>query len=396
MSDSVGFALKEARRRLGLRVKDVAARTSAKISPSYLSCIENDLRLPSEELLLELGEILGLDRRALYMQLIRVKAPEFLRDQFETPGAPRDPAYEELKELPLEELVRRAAEASEARRELVRLRREVAKHKRTDPAEPRAKSFLADWQQQAARYRMQIEKNVVEAELSLEGDLLLRRHVIGLKPQHGKPPVLAIQHTVRTPYANGESDPDGFKLLEQPSDLSVEIEREPASGGSELVRILFPDGLAAHPRRARRVSYTLQSRIRGAYRMEEGGSSPASADTRADALRDEGGVRATFVVFVDKPCEELDLEIHFPRYYVPREVMSWAGTQDFHDSEDNLIEERVCESWELEQRRDYRVRLRVMRPLVGHKFGIAWRPVHRPEFERVRQRLQLEAEESTG
>ena len=57
MSESIGAVIKEARRRRGLRVKDIAARTSARISPSYLSCIENDLRLPSEELLLELAEL---------------------------------------------------------------------------------------------------------------------------------------------------------------------------------------------------------------------------------------------------------------------------------------------------------------------------------------------------
>ena len=60
MANSIGSALKEARQRRGLRVKDVAANTSARISPSYLSCIENDLRLPSEELLLELAEHIGL------------------------------------------------------------------------------------------------------------------------------------------------------------------------------------------------------------------------------------------------------------------------------------------------------------------------------------------------
>src|SRR5947208_8914608 len=103
MSDSIGFTIKDARRRLGLRVKDVAARTKARISPSYLSCIENDLRLPSEELLLELAEILGLDRRELYMQLVRAKAPEFIRDEIFATGKSAESGYDLLKGMTLAE-----------------------------------------------------------------------------------------------------------------------------------------------------------------------------------------------------------------------------------------------------------------------------------------------------
>jgi len=387
MSGSIGATLKEARRRRGLRVKDVAARTSARISPSYLSCIENDLRLPSEELLLELAELLGLDQRELYVRLVQTKAPAAIRDDLLPLTPETDSRYDTVKGLSLAELVERAAATEAARTESRALHRQVAQLEAAQGS-LQTGGFMQRWQTDAARYRMLIEKTVVEASISAEGDLTVHRHVIGLRPRSGCSPIVVIQHTTsRLTELPGGSRDDGFKLNESPPDVQVEIERIGLQPKLSLFRLVFPDGLAHAPGKDRRVSYSFRSCLDGAYTMD-----PADAERVAEPLRDDRGGRATFIVAIDKPTEGLEVDVRFPRYYIPHEVQAWAGTQEFYEADDNFIDRGVCRSWELRTEDDYRVGLRVEHPLVGMKYGIAWKPLFQNEFAEVQRRLETERE----
>jgi len=386
MAESIGATLKQARQRRGLRVKDVAGRTSARISPSYLSCIENDLRLPSEELLLELADVLGLNRRSLYMELVRAKAPAGIRDVvLEGPGE-QDADYAALREQRLEDVVQRAREATDAQREVQRLRRELSQLRRRTTVEATREGHLDRWHHDAGRYRMLVEKAVFEARLTIDGDMELHRHVIGLTPRPGRKPIVAIQHIAQILDLPGTTGQESFKLLEQPDDVAVEVESEKLGPDRSLFRILFPDGLRHSKGSDRRVSYSCRTALRGAYSM-------ARADARqvADTLRDDRGGRSIFIVYIDKPHEGVEIELRFPRYYVPDGVEAWAGTQEFFDTDDNFIDS-ACESWRLEHREGERTVLAIDRPTVGMKFGIVWRPLFQDEYTRVRQRLEEESE----
>lgn len=381
---TVGSILKDARRRLGWRVKDVTAKTSARISASYLSCIENDLRLPSEELLLELALLLNLDQRELYLRLVRAKAPAIVREQmFAAPESAPSTAFVALRELPLREILERAADADSCRQESERLRREVT---RLQSREGDAADFATHWERTASRYRMHIERTVLDAELSLEGDVTLHRHVIGLTPRRGRAPLLAIQHVVRVHRLPGTSEDDGFKLLEQPDGVPLEVEREQLGADQSLIRICFPDGLTYAADDAHRVSYSIRSTLRGAYSMER-----AAGERMGDAFADADG-RSNVIVFVDKPCDVVEVVVRFPRYYVADGIEAWAGTQEFYETQDNFIEERICESWELSSGDDYRAVLRIHKPQIGMKFGVIWRPLYREEFQKVKRRLERETE----
>ncbi|MGA2120360.1 MAG: helix-turn-helix transcriptional regulator [Bryobacteraceae bacterium] len=81
---TLGEAVHDARARLKLSLRDVAK--SLAITPSYLSDIENDRRVPSEEVLRKLANFLGLDPDDL-MALAGRFGEEAVRYMMKTPAA---------------------------------------------------------------------------------------------------------------------------------------------------------------------------------------------------------------------------------------------------------------------------------------------------------------------
>lgn len=69
-SESLGDVLREARGRADLSLRDLAKKLG--ITPSYISDIENDRRVPSEEVLGQLAGALGLELDELMAKAGRV------------------------------------------------------------------------------------------------------------------------------------------------------------------------------------------------------------------------------------------------------------------------------------------------------------------------------------
>ncbi|HVV51141.1 MAG TPA: helix-turn-helix transcriptional regulator [Polyangia bacterium] len=104
---TLGEVIRNARVALGLTLREVT--TKLKITPSYLSDIENDRRVPSEEVLTQLAELLRLDVDDLMAMAGRVgdQAERYLK-QHPTAGVLfRRISDKGLREEELQELLRR-------------------------------------------------------------------------------------------------------------------------------------------------------------------------------------------------------------------------------------------------------------------------------------------------
>src|SRR5437660_1067278 len=75
----LGDILKSARLRLGLTIRDVAEAEDIAVSAAFLSRVERNEGLPSDELLLKLARRLGLDPAAALLRLFRERASPEVR-----------------------------------------------------------------------------------------------------------------------------------------------------------------------------------------------------------------------------------------------------------------------------------------------------------------------------
>lgn len=105
---TLGEYIRQARVRSGIRLRELAAKLS--ITPSYLSDIENDRRVPSQEVLEGIARQLGLDVNELMARAGRLD-PEVRQYLMRSPGAVRlfrRIARHDLDEKALKELEERA------------------------------------------------------------------------------------------------------------------------------------------------------------------------------------------------------------------------------------------------------------------------------------------------
>jgi transcriptional regulator with XRE-family HTH domain len=83
-SQTIGDVIRDARMKLDLSLRDVTGKLD--ITPSYLSDIENNRRVPSEEVLRKLADLLKLDYDDLMARAGRFGA-EAIRYMQRTPAA---------------------------------------------------------------------------------------------------------------------------------------------------------------------------------------------------------------------------------------------------------------------------------------------------------------------
>lgn len=116
--DSLGDQIRAARVRAGLGLRELARKLDS-VTPSYLSDIENDRRVPSEKVLANLSRLLGLDFDELMAAAGRFgeETDRYLRREPTAGVLMRRLSQKNLGRDALEALLREAERLGQQRRE---------------------------------------------------------------------------------------------------------------------------------------------------------------------------------------------------------------------------------------------------------------------------------------
>jgi transcriptional regulator with XRE-family HTH domain len=385
----LGDWLKAARQKNRLTLKEVAEHPEVGVSSTFLSRVERNDALPSDDLLLKLCRRLSLDESTALMHLFREKT---------SPGARRfvpsllhlGPKVEPRPEagLPVEGPLQQVralfgdlhADNARLRQTNAALRDEV--RDLTSAVAESKRAFLPD----VNRFLVSLfnyESDVVRRDVvvSRNGDCTIHVTLEGIRPVKGAKPIRNLTHSVYLPHAAdgkltiANSDEElkaSFRIWEKPPGLAMTADYRDEGGGRGTFQVNFTDGYqwSADPTK---LSYSF------AYRLDK-----AFAMTLEDAAaRYKNSVQNEplewSACFINKPVHRLEMSVTFPEGYAPRYVDRWVWWTEtsFLENDNNLAEKLLAEpadGIEIEEGERTRVHLRAQNPLLGFSYAIVWRP----------------------
>ena len=275
----LGDLLKSARQRRGLTLRELSEDPDVGVTATFLSRVERNDSLPSDELVLKLSRKLGIDASVALLHLFRDRAspevrehvpnPSLLKLQEGTAGREEYPGLEVIAE-PLSQMLdihrNVLGENARLRQQISRLTDDV--HQLSAEVSESKRGYLPH----VNRFLLSLfncESEVVRRDVvvSRSGDASISVTVEGVAPKKGMKPLRSLVHSVVLPQAvdgslNIAGQPALFEILEKPDDLEVEwsFKRESSERGNFLVT--FPQGFDWKPGRG-----TLSYRF--SYRLEK-------------------------------------------------------------------------------------------------------------------------------
>ena len=390
----LGEFLKSARLRRGLTLRELAEDSA--VSATFLSRVERNDALPSDELVVKLAKRLGVDASAALLRLLRERVPPEARDLVPLPdmlrlhagGMPgaRMPGLEAIaapmsQVLDLhrqvitenEELRRRNAELSD---EVLRLNGAVAESNR---------QFLPDVNRfLTSLFNYETDSFHRDTVIARNGDAHISVTLSGVEPKPGANPIRNLMHSVFIPQAlDGSLTISGggasLEILEKPDDLPLEwtFRRETPERGAFL--ITFPEGFHGGSG-GRKLSYRFSYKLEKTFVMTmEEAMANYGRHTRHEAPLEWSSC------FINKPVRKLVVSVSFPEGYAPSYVDKWVWWTEtsFLECDYNLADRLILEpedGVELERGDRLKMSLRVTNPLLGFSYGIVWQPIPKRQF----------------
>jgi transcriptional regulator with XRE-family HTH domain len=320
--------VRRARARLGYDLQTTAR--GAGCSESYVSLIEADKRLPSEELAVRLARTLQIDPTDALLALMRSRLPAPVR-QLLDPGT----------------LVRDAT-AQFA----------ISRH------------FLAS--------HCNARVATITSRLAIEwsGDAVLSHRLEGIEPVAGRPPIKEI--VLREPLPAGSAaevvnQNHKPRILAAPRGLHFEYEGHLAGASYQHV-LTFPAGFRAGAGTGAVLSFETRIEVKRGFDMDL----QATAAGRGGASGRNHPLSWSFPRYLPLPADRLVVEVSFPAGYRPDGLrpIAWIGDGPIDDVADNLIDSGVCRSHTFAVEGETAT-LAVDEPLVHYSYGVIWRPMER-------------------
>jgi hypothetical protein len=376
-------------------LKDVAEDPEVSVSSAFLSRVERNDALPSDELLLKLSRKLGFDASVALLHLFRERASPEAREFLPLPSALR-PApgaagerYEGLEALaePISQIyevhrgiiaenTRLRAQNSELASDVHELSGEIAENNR---------DFLPD----VNRFLMSLfnyESDVVRRDtvVSRNGDATITVTLEGIRPKKNGKPIRNLVHSVVLPQPlDGSLNISGgathFEILEQPDDLEIEWQFKRQSSERGAFHVNFPAGFRWSPK-APRLSYRYSYRLEKCFVMtlEEAKATYGRRSVHDAPLE-------WSACFINKPVRQLEISVTYPEGYSPSYIDKWVFWTEtsFLECDYNLADKLLVdrdEGIEMEQGDRTTIRLRAKNPLLGFSYGIVWQPLSKRQF----------------
>lgn len=393
---TLGDVIKLARQKKALTLRELAEDPEVAVSATFLSRIERNDALPSDELLMRIARRLELDAGSALMQLFRDRLSPEVREFLPHPSVfkARESAHEAERVAGMEALAEPMSQVLDIHRgvlednarlreraavledELRVLRGEVGTAKREFlPDVNRFLVSLFNYESEVVR------RNTV---VGRSGDAVVTVTLEGIRPKQGGRPLPSLSHLVYIPQANDGSlriagQPVNFEILEKPADLALDYEfhRESSERGSFEVR--FPDGFHWSADGGK-LSYSFTYRLEKAFvmTMEDAKASYGRRTVHDSPLEWSS-------CFINKPVRRLEIAVSFPEGYTPNYIDKWVWWTEmsFLESEHNLSDRLLldpCDGIEIETGDRTVVRLRAENPLLGFSYGIVWQPLSKRQF----------------